>query len=77
MSKLFSDGSGKMKINCGKIHKYLGMTLDFSISGEVKITMTPYIREVIEDFNKYDPGSKTARTPAADPLKVSCQSVSS
>ena len=28
--------------------------------------MTPYIREVIEDFSKYDPGSKTARTPAAD-----------
>ena len=66
--QLFSDGSGKMKINRGKIHEYLGMTLDFSISGEVKITTTPYIREVIEDFSKYDPGSKTARTPAADHL---------
>ena len=30
--------------------------------------MTPYIREVIEDFSKYDPGSKTARTPDADHL---------
>ena len=30
--------------------------------------MTPYIREVIDDFSKYDPGSKTARTPAADHL---------
>ena len=57
-----------MKINRGKIHEYIGMTLDFSISGEVKITMTPYIREVIEDFSKYDPGSKTACTPAADHL---------
>ena len=57
-----------MKINRGKIHEYLGMTLDFSISGEVKITMTPYIREVIEDFSKYDPGSKTARTSAANHL---------
>ena len=35
--QLFSDGSGKMKINRGKIHEYLGMTLDFSISGEGKI----------------------------------------
>ena len=61
-------GSGKMKINRGKIHEYLGMTLDFSVSGEVKITMTPYICEVIDDFSKYDPGSKTARTPAADHL---------
>ena len=66
--QLFSDGSGKMKINRGKIHEYLGMALDFSISGEVKITMTPYILEVIEDFSKYDPGSKTAHTPAADHL---------
>ena len=63
--QLFSDGSGKMKINRGKIHEYLGMMLNFSISGEVKITMTPYIREVVEEFSKYDPGSKTARTPAA------------
>ena len=30
--------------------------------------MTPYICEVIEDFSKFDPGSKTARTPAADHL---------
>ena len=30
--------------------------------------MVTYIREVIEDFRKYDPGSKTARTPAADHL---------
>ena len=28
---LFSDGSGKMKINRGKIHEYLGMTLAFPI----------------------------------------------
>ena len=27
--------------------------------------MTPYIREVVEDFSKYDPGIKTARIPAA------------
>ena len=27
--QLFSDGSGKMKINRGKIYEYLGMTLEF------------------------------------------------
>ena len=30
--------------------------------------MVPYILEVIEDYSKFDPGSKTARTPAADHL---------
>ena len=60
---LFSDGSGKMKINRGKIHEYLGMTLDFSIPGEVKVTMVHYILEVIEDFSKFDSGSKQLVLP--------------
>ena len=30
--------------------------------------LTPYIREVIEDFSRYDPRSKTDHTPAADHL---------
>ena len=39
---LFKDGSGKMKLCRGKIHDYLGMNLDYTIKGEVKITMIPY-----------------------------------
>ena len=50
--RIFEDGSGNMKISRGKIHKYLGMTLDFSESGEVKITMIPYIEEMVTDFAK-------------------------
>ena len=38
---LFDDGSGEMKICLGKIHEYLGMTLDFTVDGKVKITMIP------------------------------------
>ena len=30
---------GMMKVNRGKIHKFLGMTLDYSIKGKVKIDM--------------------------------------
>ena len=26
---IFEDGSGTMKVKFGKLHKYLGMTLDF------------------------------------------------
>ena len=37
--RLFKDGSGAMKINRGMIHEYLGMTLEYSTRGEVKIRM--------------------------------------
>ena len=31
--RIFEDGSGAMKVNCGKVHKYLSMLLDFSHKG--------------------------------------------
>ena len=42
---IFEDGSGKMKVHFGK-HKYLGMTLDFSKRGKVKVLMFNYVKEV-------------------------------
>ena len=39
-----------MHITQGKVHEYLGMMLDFSVKGKVKITMIPYIKEIIESF---------------------------
>ncbi len=49
---IFEDGSGKMKVSRGKIHKYLGMTLDFSTDRQVKISMVDYVKEVIEAWDK-------------------------
>jgi hypothetical protein len=51
---IFEDGSGKMKVPRGKIHEYLGMTLDFSSPGVVRVTMLKYIDEVIEHFLRFD-----------------------
>ena len=34
----------------GKIHNYLGMTLDYNIDGKVQITMFEYIAKIIEAF---------------------------
>ena len=49
----------------GKIlHDYLGMTLDFTIPGEVTITMVDYIKGVLYDAPKEMRGS--AVTPAAN-----------
>ena len=43
--RLFEDGSGKMKISRGKVHEYLGMTLDYTVPGQVQVTMIPYVKE--------------------------------
>ena len=44
---VFTDGSGKMKVARGKIHKYIGMTLDLTVQYVVKVTMFEYIEEII------------------------------
>jgi hypothetical protein len=35
-----------------EIHDYLGMELDFTEPGELKITMIPYLKEVTRDFTE-------------------------
>ena len=50
----------------GKIHEYLGMTLDCTVRGQVKITMISYIEEIPAAFDKLDPkwyGKNTSATP--------------
>ena len=57
-----------MKLKRGKIHEYLGMQLDFSIAGQVKITMFDYIQEMLKGFHKFDPSKTVSCTPVADHL---------
>ena len=42
------------------------MQLDFSVVGQVKITMFDYIQEMLEDFHEFYPNKTISRTPAAD-----------
>ena len=49
---IFEDGSGEMKVHRGLVHKYLGMTLDFFTKRQVKISMTDYVREIVEAWDK-------------------------
>jgi formylmethanofuran dehydrogenase subunit C len=51
-----------LTINRGKIHNYLGMTLDYSVAGSVKINMTDYVDKVLEEAP--DSMDGTATTPA-------------
>ena len=63
---IFEDGSGAMSISRGKVHKYLGMTLDYSTTGQVKIILLDYIEEIIQAFEKVDKkatGTKNSASP--------------
>jgi hypothetical protein len=65
---IFEDGSGAMTVSRGKIHKYLGMTLDYTFRGQVKITMFDYVNEILTSFDKAEPkvgGTKTSAAPAS------------
>eukprot|EP00957_Ditylum_brightwellii_P135686 10347663-Ditylum_brightwellii.AAC.1 len=41
---------GKMKTARGKVHEYLGMTLDYRKKGKVKVGMVKYIKEIEDTF---------------------------
>jgi hypothetical protein len=57
---------GDMKVFRGKVHAYLGMTLDYSEKGEVKVTMMDYMNGVIEDPPEVI--TVVAATPATENL---------
>jgi hypothetical protein len=57
---------GEMTVKRGKVHDYLGMTLDFSSKGKFIINMEAYLDEVLDDLPKEMDGM--ASTPAADHL---------
>jgi hypothetical protein len=61
----FKDGSGAMTVSRGKIHKYLGMTLDYSIPGQVKITILEYVNEILAAFDTAEPKGRGTKTSAA------------
>jgi len=63
---IFEYGSGEMTVSRGKKHKYLDMTLDYSVRGQVKITMLDYIEEILTAFDKAEPkaaGTKPSTAP--------------
>jgi hypothetical protein len=57
---------GNCKEHRGTFHEYLGMELDYSISGKVKIKMIPYLEEMLNEFP--DEITTTRTTPAAEYL---------
>jgi hypothetical protein len=59
---------GEVTIHRGKTHDYLGMQLDFSVKGNVKVGMIEYVSEMLKHFPQTFKGNKVATTPASDAL---------
>ena len=70
---IFEDGSGAMKVARGKKQKYLGMDLDFSVKGQVRISMCDYVKEIITAWDKATTSegfTTVKRKPKTDLFKV-------
>ena len=63
--RILEDGSGKMEVSRDKVHKYLGMTLDYTVRGQVQITMIDFLDEFLADFYKAEPKGGGTNTSAA------------
>lgn len=66
LAKRYDTADKKLNVVRGPKHDYLGMNLDFSCKGEVRIDMIPYITKVIEAFPEKITGVQS--TPAGDRL---------
>ena len=54
---IFEDRYGAISVIQGKIHRYLGMTLDYTANGISRICMMEYIDEILTAFKKWTKGS--------------------
>jgi hypothetical protein len=58
-----------MTVSRGRLHKYLGMTLDYTVHGQVNISMFDYVNKIINAFDKAElKGSGTKSSAAPDDL---------
>ncbi len=48
---IFENGLGVMKVHRGKVHKYLGMSVDFSHKGQCHVTMYDYLDGILLAFD--------------------------
>jgi hypothetical protein len=63
-------------VSRGKIHKYIGMTLEYTVRGQDKITMFDYIDEMLTAFDKAEPkggSTKSSAAPGLFKVNESCE----
>jgi hypothetical protein len=55
---------GRVTATRGRVHDYLGMELDYGKRGELKINMTKYVKNMLNDFPVKLGKKDVAKTPA-------------
>jgi hypothetical protein len=56
----------RLSVHEGDVHDYLGVDLDYSENGKVKLSMIKHLEKVFEDFPEEI--GRAASTPASDHL---------
>ena len=59
-----------MTVKRGKVHEYLGMTIDYSEPGQAKVTILNYVEEILTAFAKADPKATGKSSAAPEKLFV-------
>jgi hypothetical protein len=61
---------GLKEVTCtrGRVHTYLGMTLDYSKKGKLKIRMNDYVERMLDEFSVKFKESDSQETPAGNNL---------
>ena len=54
-----------MTVIRGKFHKYLGMTLDYTVRGQVQITMINFLDKFLIALDTEEPKGGSTKTSAA------------
>ena len=62
------DEHGKVKSTRGKLHEFLGMTLDFCTKGKMRVDMSKYMSKMYKDFESKYTLNDTNLLPAANNL---------
>lgn len=79
MTKIIEDINNEFRkeapitVHCGRVHEYIGMTLDYSQDGAVKIKMVDYVEKMLEEAPMDMRGQSV--TPAMDYLFEVCDSM--
>ena len=50
----------ELKTTQGPLHDYLGMTLDYSVPGQVSIDMSHYVEKMVKEFQENLKGASVA-----------------
>ena len=57
-----------IQVNCINVYKYLGMKLDYTTVGQVKIIILGYIDEILDDFDKAYPSGGGTKSSSASSI---------